>query len=111
MPKAQQDNVKLDSHSSSQKPKMQKLIHSAYDLSLGISVVVAILLGVGLGFLMQRLSGSVVLFVVGVFWGVAAALLNIYKAYKRTKQELDALANDPKYSYQKSKIDDDDDED
>lgn len=83
-------------------PKAQKIISGAYDLSLGISIVVAILLGLGIGYVMWRVSGLAWLLWVGIFWGVAAAGLNIYKAYKRTKAELDALANDPRYSYKKS---------
>ncbi len=81
--------------------KIQKIVYGAYDLSLGISIVVAILLGVGLGFLMQKISGSVWLLFLGIFWGISAAILNVYKAYKRTKKELESLANDPKYTYQK----------
>lgn len=84
-------------------PKAQKLIDSAYDLSLGISIVVAVLLGLGAGILLQKLSGSVWGLGVGIFWGVGAAVLNIYKAYKRTKKDLEALAHDPKYNYEKPK--------
>lgn len=101
---------KVDSTSSEQAsststdkptPKAQKLINSAYDLSLGISIVAAVLLGLGIGILLQKLSGSMWGLGVGVFWGVAAAILNIYKAYKRTQKSLEDLANDPKYSYHK----------
>lgn len=90
------DSAKEDS------PKAQKIIDGAYDLSLGISIVVAVLLGLGIGYVMWRVSGVLWLLWLGVFWGVAAAGLNIYKAYKRTKSELDALANDPRYSYDKN---------
>lgn len=87
--------------SSPKSPRAQKIINSAYDLSLGISIVVAILLGLGLGILLQRFTGSAWGLGVGAFWGVGAAILNIYKAYKRTQKSLDDLANDPKYSYKK----------
>lgn len=87
--------------SSVKPPRAQKLIDSAYDLSLGISIVVAILLGLGAGILLQKLTGSVWGLGVGVFWGVGAAILNIYKAYKRTQKSLEDLANDPKYRYKK----------
>lgn len=99
----QESNTKQDTaqHTKEDSPKAQKIINGAYDLSLGISIVVAILLGLGIGYVMQRISGSVWLLWVGIFWGVAAAGLNIYKAYKRTKSELDALANDPRYNYHK----------
>ncbi|OBV28530.1 hypothetical protein BKN38_03055 [Helicobacter sp. CLO-3] len=87
------------------------MIHGAYDLSLGISIVVAILLGLGLGFLMQKLSGSVWLLWLGIAWGVGAAMLNIHKAYKRAQKEMQELANDPKYAYKKpAKYDDDEDD-
>lgn len=92
-----------DEKPSPAQPKAQKLIDSAYDLSLGISIVVAVLLGLGVGILLQKLSGSVWGLGVGIFWGVGAAILNIYKAYKRTKKDLEALAHDPKYNYEKSK--------
>lgn len=94
---------------STRAQKVQKVINGAYDLSLGISIVVAILLGLGIGYVLQRISGSVWLLWLGIFWGVAAAGLNIHKAYKRTKAELDALADDPRYSYKKHSTNDEDD--
>jgi len=107
--KLESSNISKDSAKDSnatntpRSKKVQKIINSAYDLSLGISIVVAILIGVGLGFLMLRLSGVVWLFWLGVIWGVAAALLNIYKAYRRMKKDLDSMANNEKYAYMKQK--------
>lgn len=98
-----------DTADSARAQKVQKVINGAYDLSLGISIVVAILLGLGIGYVLQRISGSVWLLWLGIFWGVAAAGLNIHKAYKRTKAELDALADDPRYSYKKHSTNDEDD--
>lgn len=98
-----------DTPDSTRSSKVQKVISGAYDLSLGISIVVAILLGLGIGYVLQRISGSVWLLWLGIFWGVAAAGLNIHKAYKRTKAELDALADDPRYSYKKHSTNDEDD--
>jgi len=83
--------------SNQEEPKYKKVVEGANDLSLGISMVVAVLLGIGLGILMQKLFGHRWLFWLGVFWGVAAAILNVYKAYKRQQKELDKLAKDPKY--------------
>ena len=40
-----------ESEKSGQKPKIKKVIEGANDLSLGISMVVAVLIGVGLGVL------------------------------------------------------------
>ncbi|BCD62036.1 ATP synthase protein I [Nitratiruptor sp. YY08-26] len=89
-------------------PKYRKIIEGAEALSLGISIVVAILIGVGLGLWMQSLFHQRWLLWLGVFWGVAAAILNIYKAYKKQKSELDELAKDPRY---KNYYDKDEDED
>lgn len=47
---------------------------------------------------------------IGVFIGVAAAILNVYKAYIKQKASLDELANDPKYNYKALSKDDDDEE-
>lgn len=67
--------------------------------TLGISMVVAVLIGVGIGYGLESLFGVRWLFWLGVVWGVCAAILNVYKAYKRQKHELDELAKDPKYAY------------
>ncbi len=64
---------------------------------MGISIVVAILIGVGLGLWMKSIFHQAWLLWLGVFWGVAAAILNIYKAYQKQKKELEELAKDPRY--------------
>jgi len=89
------------------KPKVKKVVEGAYDLSLGISMVVAILIGIGLGVWMKNLFNAPWLLWLGVFWGVAAAILNLYKAYKKQMKSLDELKNDPKYKNY-SNFDDDD---
>jgi len=63
------------------------------NLSLGVSMVVAIAIGVGLGIWLQNLTGSVYAFFGGVFFGVSAAILNVYKAYKRLSKELENCDN------------------
>ena len=60
----------------------KKSVEAADGLSLGISIVVAVLMGVGIGWGLEKLSGVGVLFWLGVAIGVAAAVLNVYKAYK-----------------------------
>ncbi len=48
------------------------------------------------------------------FWGVAAAGLNIYKAYKRAKKTYEGMENDPRYAHRAKygdKSDDKSDED
>ena len=66
--------------------KKQKIIHKTLEaadgLSLGISIVIAILLGIGIGYLLKKFTPYPWLFWLGVFWGIAAAILNVYKAYK-----------------------------
>ena len=79
----------------------KKVVKGAYDLSLGISVVVAILIGVGIGLGLRKILGWEWLVWLGVFWGVSAGVLNIYKAYKRGKKELQEMAGDIKYTYQR----------
>ncbi len=95
-----------------EEPKFKKIVDAADGLSLGISIVVAILIGVGLGVWMKSFFGIGWLLWVGVFWGIAAAVLNVYKAYQKQKAMLDELANDPRYNYTPyKKKDDDEDED
>ncbi len=91
------------------KPKYKKFISAVDGLSLGISIVVAVLIGIGLGIFMKNLFGYGWLLWLGVFWGVAGAILNIYKAYEKQKKSLDELANDPKYRYKRYDNSDEDD--
>jgi len=91
-------------------PKLKKIVGAADDLSLGISIVVAVLIGVGIGLGLKHLIGYDWLFWLGVFWGIAAAFLNVYKAYAKQKRSLDELANDPRYTYRKPTKEDDDEE-
>ncbi|EAK5748861.1 AtpZ/AtpI family protein [Campylobacter lari] len=84
---------------------IRKGIEAADGLSLGISMVVAVLIGVGIGYFLKNLTGIAWLFWVGVFIGVAAAILNVYKAYKaqvksyedfKEENRYKDLKNDPK---------------
>ncbi|CAA6801433.1 MAG: ATP synthase protein I-like membrane protein [uncultured Sulfurovum sp.] len=97
------------SETQKKEPKLKKVVAAADGLSLGISMVVAILFGIGLGLLMKNIFGLPWLLWLGVFWGVAAAILNVYKAYKKQKKSLDELANDPKYRHKKYDDSDEDD--
>jgi F0F1-type ATP synthase assembly protein I len=90
------------------KGKVGKTIEGAEKLSLGISVVVAILMGIGLGVWMKKTFGYSWLLWLGVFWGVSAAIMNIRIEYKKIKKELDKVANDPKYKNYKIKKEEDD---
>ncbi len=90
------------------KPKFGKIIEGAEQLSLGISIVVAVLIGVWLGYMMEKIFGYRWLFWLGVFWGIGGAIMNIYIAYKKQKKELDSLKNDSKYKNYKDFEDEED---
>ncbi|TQR32955.1 hypothetical protein DMB92_03050 [Campylobacter sp. MIT 99-7217] len=91
--------------------KRQKIIKSGVEaadsLSLGISIVVAVLIGVGIGYLLKKYTGFGFLFWVGVFIGVAAAILNIYKAYKSQLKAYEEYKDDIRYKNPKFQDDDD----
>jgi F0F1-type ATP synthase assembly protein I len=91
-------------------PRIKPIIEAADSLSLGISMVVAVLMGVGIGYLLRRWTDIGWLFWVGVGVGIAAAILNIYKAYSKQYKEFEELAKQPRYAIKK-KLDEDDDED
>ena len=94
----------------SEKPKYGKYVEGAEQLSLGVSIVVAILMGIGLGWLMRDWFGYEWLFWLGVFWGVSGAILNIYKAYKKNVKSFDELKDDVRYKkYQNTNDDGDED--
>ena len=84
-------------------PKIKKVVVAADNLSLGISIVVAVLLGVGIGIFMKNLFNTPWLLWLGVFWGVSGAILNVYKAYKKQQKVFDELANEPRYKYENEK--------
>jgi len=94
-----------------EEPKLKKVIDAADGLSLGISMVVAVLIGVAIGIGLQKLTGAWWTLWIGVFIGVGAAILNVYKAYDKQKRSLDELANDPRYAYKRDRLKDDEDED
>jgi len=92
-------------------PKLKKIVDAADGLSLGISMVVAVLIGVAIGLGLKNLTGATWTLWIGVFIGVGAAVLNVYKAYAKQKKSLDELANDPRYTYKRDLMKDDEDED
>jgi ATP synthase protein I len=93
------------------KPRIKPIIEGAESLSLGISMVVAVLIGVGLGLGLRHLTGIGWLLWVGVGIGIAAAVLNVYKAYSKQYKEFEKLAKDPRYNYKKYLKEKEDDED
>jgi O-antigen/teichoic acid export membrane protein len=90
-----------------EKPKYAKLVEGADGLSLGISIVVAVLIGVGAGILMKNFFGYDWLLWLGVFWGVGGAISNVYKAYKKQVESYAEFKDDVRYK----KYEDDDDDD
>ncbi len=98
-----------------EEPKLKKVVNAADGLSLGISMVVAVLIGVAIGLGLQKLTGATWTLWIGVFIGIGAAVNNVYKAYAKQKASLDELANDPRYNYKanqelQKKYDEEDDE-
>lgn len=93
-----------------QKPRLKPIIEGAETLSLGISMVVAILIGVAIGLGLKKLTGISWLLWVGVAIGILAAFLNVFKAYSKQYKEFEKLAKDPRYNMGKSQKDDDDDD-
>ena len=81
--------------------KLKKTIEGAEKLSLGISIVVAILMGIGIGVWMKNTFGHSWLLWLGVFWGVAAAIMNIRIEYKKLKKSFEEIEKD-EYKIKKS---------
>jgi len=92
-------------------PRIKPIIEAADSLSLGISMVVAVLMGVGIGWLLKSFTGVAWTLWIGVFIGVSAAILNVYKAYSKQYKAMQDLANEPRYAIKKELQDDEDDED
>lgn len=77
--------------------KTNDIIRGANALSLGISMIIAVFLGIGFGYLLEKFTKISFLFWIGVTLGILAAILNVYKAYKIQLASFDELKNDPKY--------------
>ncbi len=91
-------------------PRIKPIIEAADSLSLGISMVVAVLMGVGIGLILKNMTGHFWTLWIGVFIGIAAAVLNVYKAYSKEYKAYEELAKEPRYAIKK-KLDDEEDED
>lgn len=94
-----------------QKPRIKPIIEAADSLSLGISIVVAVLMGVGIGIVLKNMTGAFWTLWIGVFIGVAAAVLNVYKADSKQYKDLQELAKQPRYAIKKELQEEDDEED
>jgi len=99
-----------DKQEEDYKPRIKPIIEAADSLSLGISMVVAVAMGVGIGYLLRSLTSIGWLFWVGVAIGIAGAILNIYKAYEKQYKVFDELSKEPRYAIKKKLQDDDEDD-
>lgn len=81
------------------KPKHQDKIVALDSLSLGISIVAAIIIGFGIGYGLKQLTGYTWTLWLGIAWGIAAAIMNVYRAYKRAQKQYEGMENDPRYAY------------
>jgi len=88
------------------KPRIKPIVEAADSLSLGLSMVVAVLMGVGIGWVLKRVTGESWTLWIGVAIGIAAAILNVYKAYAKERKDYEELAKEPRYAIKK-KIDND----
>jgi cell division protein FtsB len=67
-------------------------------------------MGIGIGIWMKNTFHQAWLLWLGVFWGVAAAILNIKKEYVKLKKDLDTLKDNPEFkNYQINRKKDEDD--
>ena len=85
-----------------------EVVKGAEQLSLGISIVVAILIGSGAGYWIMKETGWTWTLFAGVAVGIAAAVLNVKKAYDAQIKSLDELKD--KGKFKPAKDDDEDDE-
>lgn len=97
--------------SKEEQPRLKPLIDAADHLSLGISIVVAIIMGIGIGYVLKNWTGVGWTMFIGVFIGIAAAVMNVYKAYSKQYKDMQELAKQPRYAAKKQLEDDEDDED
>jgi len=100
----------MEKNNEEQAPRVKPIIEAADNLSLGISIVVAVVMGVGIGFLLKSITGITWTLCIGVFIGIAAAILNVFKAYKKQQEMYNELAKEPRYAMKKQLNDEEDDD-
>ena len=94
-----------------EKPKYKPIIEAADHLSLGISIVVAIAIGFGIGLGLKNFTQKEWTLWIGIAIGIAAAILNVYKAYSLQYKEYEELAKKRADRLKPLSDDEDDDED
>ena len=90
------------------KINLGEVVKGAEQLSLGISIVVAILIGSAAGYWIMKETGWTWTLFAGVAVGIAAAGLNVKKAYDAQIKSLEQLKD--KGKFKPAKDDEEDDE-
>jgi len=90
------------------KPRLKPIIEGADTLSLGISIVVAVLIGVAVGVGLKKVTGVSWTLWIGVAVGILAAVLNVYKAYSKQYKEFEEMRKSGRYKIQQQLEDDED---
>ena len=75
-------------------PKHRDKIEALDNLSLGISMVAAVAIGFGIGYGLKAFFEMDWLLWLGVFWGLGAAGLNIYKGQVTYKAVADVFGHE-----------------
>lgn len=92
------------------KIKIKGLIKGANSLSLGISMVVAVCIGGGIGYWLSQKLDQPWIFWVGLAWGFSGAGLNMYKAQQNISHDFDKYARNPESAPKPLKFDDDEED-
>ena len=101
--------AEIEKKQEEKKPRIKPIIDAADNLSLGISMVVAVVMGIGIGYLLKSLTDTDWTFWIGVAIGIAAAILNVFKAYEKQREMYEELAKEPRYAVKKQLDEDDED--
>lgn len=105
-----ENKTNQEAEASEDKTKVRQVVEAVDSLSLGISMVVAVAMGIGIGLVLKNFTGAAWTLWIGVFIGVAAAILNVYKAYEKQRDDFEELAKEPRYAIKKQLEDDEDDD-
>jgi F0F1-type ATP synthase assembly protein I len=105
------EQVQNEETQEEEKTKVRQVVEAVDGLSLGISMVVAVIMGVGIGLVLKSWTGASWTLWIGIFIGVAAAILNVYKAYEKQRDGYEDLLKEPRYAIKKKLEDDEDDYD
>ncbi len=100
--------MKIEKDENGVRIKPNEMVEGAESLSLGISMVVAVLLGVALGYGLKTIFDVPWLMWIGVGIGVAGALLNVFKAYSSQYKMYEELGKQDRYKIKKQLEDGDD---